>query len=170
LKEEANTRIIPINKTKVALFLLLQIIGGFAGYWLYQSGNRFSAYGVGIMGGIIIVFPFFINKLFSKSPGFIISNEGITDNSSMTSHGFIPWSDIEAIGEQQVPLRTCITLILKDPQKHIDSSSSIKAFFWGSTYRTYKVSALITNTVLNCTYEDLLASLRNGLEKSKAGN
>ena len=73
---------IPIDKQKVMLLALVQIIMGFIGYWLLQNYStfdnnlRYFTLPCGIV--FIITAPlfviFFIYKFFDKSPGFIISS------------------------------------------------------------------------------------------------
>jgi hypothetical protein len=169
---------IPIDKQKVMLLALVQIIMGFIGYWLLQNYStfdnnlRYFTLPCGIV--FIITAPlfviFFIYKFFDKSPGFIISNEGITDNSSMTSHGFIPWSEIAEIGEKQIVLRSCITLLLKNQQGYIDNASSgYKRMSWNSTYKRYGVDAIITSGILKCSSTKLFVMLKTGLENYNKG-
>jgi hypothetical protein len=52
-------------------------------------------------------------RVIDHTPGLIISGEGITDNSSGISAGFIPWSDIVAVKETVVAKQRFIKLVVK---------------------------------------------------------
>jgi hypothetical protein len=168
---------IPIDKPKTMLWATLLLVLGFIGYWLLQNYASFTNplakhYALPCGIAIVITAPlleiFFISKLFDKSPGFIISNEGNTDNSSMTSHGFIPWSEISEIGEKQIGIRNCITLSLKNPQQYIENiSSGYKRMSWSGTYKRYGVSAIITSGILKCSNAELSSMLKRGLANYK---
>jgi hypothetical protein len=60
-----------------------------------------------LAGCIAIVFFGFVGflllkKLIDNTPGLIISENGITDNSSGVPAGFIPWSDIVALAIERI--------------------------------------------------------------------
>lgn len=155
---ESRDIVIPLDKTKIMLFVMLLIALGIMGIWILQNLSFFTnslAHHYALPAGIAFVIfapvfgGYFVTKLFDKSPGFIISNKGITDNSSMTSRGFIPWAEIASIDETQVFIRQCITLILKEPAQ-------------------YKNPVLLTPGILHCSYEELLSWLNEGLAKYNA--
>jgi hypothetical protein len=68
---------------------------------------------------------FLIKKLNDKSYGLVISKEGITDNSSGVSAGFIPWTDIIVIRESKVANQKLITIVVKNPEFYINSGKNI---------------------------------------------
>jgi hypothetical protein len=66
----------------------------------------------------------YLQKLIKNEPALIISTEGITDNSSGVSAGFIPWSDITAVKEQVIANHRFLNLIVKNQQEYIDKQTS----------------------------------------------
>src|SRR6185312_2536138 len=177
--ELTKTIEIPIDKPKTALWLLALVLLGYLGVWLLQNNDTFTSYfakryafptGVAFVLSALLLGPFYVIKLFAKSPGFIISDKGITDNSSMTSHGFIPLADIALIDEARISVRNCITVSLKNPQAYLDDSTAswYRQMAWSSTYKRYGVSVLLSNAVLKCSYDELLTMLKSGLEKYHA--
>jgi hypothetical protein len=58
-----------------------------------------------------------IKKLNDSSPGLIVSNAGIIDNSGGLPAGFIPWSEILKIKEQEIARQKFMAIIVKTPQK-----------------------------------------------------
>lgn len=67
---------------------------------------------------------YILKRLGNKSLGLIISDEGVVDNSSGVSVGFIPWTDILEIKETKVVNQKFINLVVKNPQEYIDRQQS----------------------------------------------
>ncbi len=68
----------------------------------------------GISGYFILI------KIGDKTPGLIISDKGITDNSSNISSGFIPWEDIKTINEKIIARQKFVNIVVRNPQFYID--------------------------------------------------
>ncbi|HEY5405515.1 MAG TPA: STM3941 family protein [Ginsengibacter sp.] len=99
---------------------------------------------------------FFLKKLSDKFPGIIISDEGITDNSSGVSAGFIPWTDIIAIKETKVINQKLINIIVKNPQEYIDrQKSAFKRKTMQTNYKTFGTAIGISANGLKSNYDDL---------------
>jgi hypothetical protein len=85
-------------------------------YWFYKS---FCVIMIFILALAIV---FFIKTLARKKPIIEIDEMGLTDNSSIISLGFIPWSDME---------RACLqgaffTISLKQPEEYLRRAGAIK--------------------------------------------
>lgn len=127
---------IQISKSKLILMLLGCLVFVGIGIAFLIAPEKFKSF---IMRSATIIFIagllgvlFFgicgfliFKKLFDKSPGLIISDEGITDNSGAASGGFIPWIDIVAIKETKVVNQKVIYLVVKNPQAYIDKQKSL---------------------------------------------
>ena len=69
-----------------------------------------------------------IQQSSKTRPGLTISEHGITDYSNLTSVGFIPWSDIIAIKEEQNEFRQkLIVIVVKNPDEYIDKPIGARA-------------------------------------------
>lgn len=104
--------------------LLSSIIFCGAGIWFEMDppgintpilGNPITIF---IFGLAIILFSgltgfILFKKLSDNSSGLIISDEGVVDNSSGISAGFVPWTDIIAIKETRVFNQRMINLVVK---------------------------------------------------------
>jgi hypothetical protein len=115
---------------------------------------------------------FIIKKINDKTPGLIISNEGVTDNSSAVSAGFIPWSDVVGITDFRVFHQKFVSIDLKNPQGYIekqDSTIKRKAMQFNQT--TYGTPISISANALECNHNKLKAMLKsqfNEYKKKKA--
>lgn len=121
--------------------MLLMLLGALAfvgiGFWILtldaeaiRAGRSFRlffnspafAYSLGVLsivffGGLGV---FLVKKLFDKSPGLILNSEGIIDNASVASPGFIPWSEITGIDIFEISGQKMLIVMLTDPQKYAE--------------------------------------------------
>lgn len=101
-----------------------------------------------------------LKKLADHKPGLIISNEGITDNSSGVSAGFIPWTDVVAIDETQVYNQKFINVIVKNPQDYIDrESNAFKRKMMQVNHKSYRTLIGISANALQYDYAELKSLL-----------
>jgi hypothetical protein len=136
-------------RTKTVIF-----IGGFVGILFF-----------GFIGFFIL------KKLFDKSPGLIISNDGITDNSSGVSAGFIPWSDIKEIREVRVVNQKFINLVVKNPEVYIDrQSNAFKRWIAQKNYKLYGTAIGISANGLKYNYEELKVLIQKRFQEYKSKN
>jgi hypothetical protein len=97
-----------------------------------------------------------LKKLVKNEPALIISAEGITDNSSGVSAGFIPWSDIIAVKEQVVANQRFLNLIVKNPQEYIEKqTSSFKRKIMQKNQDIFGTSIGISTNALKISYKEL---------------
>jgi hypothetical protein len=126
---------IPISKLKVIIMLVGCLLFIIAGLSFVISPDHFKSSIVGsntmivIAGCLGILFFGFagfsmFKRVIDSTPGLIISEDGITDNSSGVPAGFIPWSDIIAVKEKVVANQRFINLVVKNPQDYIDRQKS----------------------------------------------
>jgi hypothetical protein len=99
---------------------------------------------------------FFLKKILDKSFGLVISDQGITDNSSGVSAGFIPWKDIIAIQETEVMNQKFINVIVKDPEAYINAQKNfLKRRAMQANYKLYGIAIGISAKGLKISYEEL---------------
>ena len=120
---------------------------------------------IGLFGliGVLLV-----KKLGDNTPGLIISNKGITDNSSAMSNGFIPWDDIIEMKEIQIVNQRFINVVVKNPQDYIDrQKSAFKRKSLQLNFNQYGCVIGITPNGLKCNYKELKELLDNKLAEYK---
>jgi len=164
---------IPLNKIKLTLMLLSSIIFCGAGIWFEMDppgintpilGNPITIF---IFGLAIILFSglagfILFKKLSDSSFGLIISDEGVVDNSSGISAGFVPWTDITAIKETRVFNQRFINLVVKNPQDYIARQKSfIKRKLVQSNYSSFGTAISISANGLKCNQSELKVILDN---------
>lgn len=69
-----------------------------------------------------------IRQSSKKEPGLVIDESGITDHSSATSIGFIPWSDILAVSEAKGDFnRRLFVVNVRNPEGYVQKSARMMA-------------------------------------------
>jgi len=181
---ENNTTEIALYKNKLIKLLIFSTLYLIGGLWMVskdpQTSNSFfnnpivkaiAAYGSTIMGGIGIYF--FSRKLFDNQPGFILSDKGITDNSSIFKFGLIPWSDILEVYEQSVQASITskqyfLTIRLADPEKYISKETNgFKRYLLKINFKSYGSPVHISTNGLKAKHQDLLKLVNDYFEKNK---
>ena len=112
---------------------------------------------------------FILKKIGNKLPGLVISEEGITDNSSGLSAGFIPWSDIIAIKETKVVNQKFINIVVKDSQLYIDrQKNGLKRRAMQTNYNMWGTAIGISVNGLNSNYDNLKKILEKSFSDFKS--
>jgi len=158
---------IQLSKTKLTLLFIGCIIFFNLGIWFVINppkvnitifSNPITVFIVGLASILFfgsIGFLIF-RKLFDNSPGLIISDEGINDNSSGISIGFVPWTDVIEIKETRVANQNIICLTLKNPQDYIDrQKNSIKKKSMQMNYKNFDTVVVISVNGLKCDFKEL---------------
>jgi len=164
---------IPLNKIKLTLMLLGSIVffGAGIGIMVHPAkidGSIFQNPTINFIFGIVTILFFGIAAIFAfkklndNSPGLIISDKGVVDNSSGISAGFVPWTDITAIKETRVFNQRFINLVVKNPQNYIARQKSfIKRKFVQANYSSFGTAISISANGLKCNQSELKAILDN---------
>lgn len=166
---------IELNKSRL-LWLFLMSIGFVAiGFWFVFSPPVLEDQFLGLpavltaIGAITIllfgVAAFLIGKKIpDTSPGLIITGEGISDNSTGTSIGFIAWKDITAISSKLIGSQTFILITVNNPQDYINrAKSKIKKKVYQSSYKTHGTPLTISAVALSIKSPELLKILQEQL-------
>jgi hypothetical protein len=104
---------------------------------------------------------FYFKKTKDTTPGLVISDEGIFDNSSGVSAGFIPWSDVQDITELKVFKQKFVCIGVKNPQEYIDKQeSALKRKALQLNHTIYGAVISITANGLECNHERLKSLLK----------
>jgi transcriptional regulator with XRE-family HTH domain len=81
-----------------------------------------------------------ITKVFIRKFGLVIDENGVTDNCSELSAGFVPWSDIKKIEVRSLLLnQKAIILVLKNPEEFVSKyeSGSLKRRIGDASYKRF---------------------------------
>ena len=118
------------------------VIGIGMGYFLFHMSNAdvtssigfFSpsfVHGLGLLIMIMIASMFIgiCIKMSKGAPGVILDSEGLTDNASFLSAGFIPWANISGAEAFETKGQPVLFIVLKEPEKYIAKCNSVKRFF-----------------------------------------
>jgi hypothetical protein len=126
----SESRVIAFNKGK--LFILFGVTGtcavlgcrtlsiGFAGGGAQQDSllllRTVGLATVALFGSVALIA---LRKLLDRSPGLVLDDRGVTDNSSLFPAGFIPWSDIAGVTMRRFKSEHIFYMLLKDPDGYI---------------------------------------------------
>lgn len=170
---------IPLSKKKIVLLILGSILFVVAGIWMfvYQADNqtRFNPLLVKIVGIAAVVFfgitgAVGIQKLFDTQMGLIIDQNGITDNSSGVSVGFIDWADVRNLRTSQVMSTKFILIEVADPEKYISKATNFKARLLRQNLNMYGTPLCIASNTLDFSFNELENLLQKAFEEYKANN
>jgi hypothetical protein len=170
--EGSNQIEIKLSKFKLVLFLIGSIGFVAMGVWTMMGvprgnhpilSNPILQYAICVL--CIVFFGFlsyvYFKKISDVKSGLVISDEGITDNSSGVSAGFIPWSDVQDITELKVHRQKFVCIGVKNPQDYIDKQpSAIKRKAMQLNHTTFGAAISISANGLECNHERLKSLLK----------
>ena len=134
-KDKANNpqMVIYPSRLKLLKLLLLDTVFGLAAallLFLWWSGGirTILAPFFGTLGvlGALLVASFLLYRLIVRRPALVVGAEGILDDASMLSAGFIRWEEIEEIGVHTFGGQTFLGVMPKDAEDVLARQSSIK--------------------------------------------
>lgn len=173
---------IEIELSKIKIFLILigslgfVILGIYMGFSEEITSRRYSSSFITVIGLLSISF-FSLTlvasliKLFDFKPGLIISKEGIYENSSFISLGFINWEDVLEISKIEINDQKFVILYLKDNAKYIQKSKGFKKRVAKINYKTYGSPVSISANGLKSSFKDLYPIIERAfLEYNKSQN
>jgi hypothetical protein len=167
---------VPLSKIKMLLIMIGAII--FVGiqivFWFIPTDYNVIFVPLGRTTSFIGI-PFFAlcsfyatKKLFDKTPGLLINNDGVTDNSSAISAGFIGWANI--LGFKIVSLggdRRSIAILVNNSDEIIGMQKGLKQKAMTFNLRKYRTPVLIPDVTLKCDLDELNQKLNTALEQKK---
>ena len=170
---------IPLSKNKLILMFLGSLIFVALGLWFVIKpptiSNRFLNNPTLILTVGIAAILFFglctiflAKKLPDRTPGLIINDLGITDNSSGVSAGLILWSDIVAITVENVANQRFIMVIVKNPYDYINRQTGfIKRKAMEINYKSYGSPISISANGLKSNFVELYKIILDKYNDSK---
>ncbi|UUV22575.1 STM3941 family protein [Paenimyroides aestuarii] len=171
---------IPLSKTKMTRTFIGSIIFVILGVWFLVNppelnnpilGNSVVIYVIGLLS--IVFFGFIgimiFRKLFDKKAGLIINQDGIIDNTSGLSIGFIPWSEIQEISSTQVMNQKFISIVLKNPEAFMEKiSNPIQKNAMKMNYKTSDSPISISSNALKTDFNKLFNLLKEKMNEYKS--
>lgn len=170
---------IPLSKKKLTLMAIGSLIFVVLGILFVTNPGKYTSTIIGsptiiFIAGIICIlffglcFFFIVKKLADSSPGLVISDEGILDNSSGISAGAIKWTEIKNISAIKIYRQRLIMLHLKDPQHYLEKQkSSMKRKLMANNYKRYGTPVSISSNGLKISFNELLATLTEKLKAAR---
>lgn len=170
---------IPLSKLKLILMLLGSALFVIGGILFIINPTRFESFIVRsptiifVSGCLSILFfgllsYFILKKIKDKKPGLIISDLGLTDNSTALSVGFIPWIDIDSIKELRVFSQKFINIIVKNPEDYINRQKSpLKRKVSQQNYKRFGSPIEISTNGLKINYDKLFLLIKTKFEEVK---
>ncbi|HCY00041.1 MAG TPA: hypothetical protein DG754_07865 [Bacteroidales bacterium] len=169
---------IPLSKKKVLLLLFGAIVFVVLGLLLLLLPDRFthpvlsSTLIIRVIGVIAVLFfgatgIFQLKKLLDKTPGLIIDENGITDNTNAISVGLINWADITGIKTKQVLTTKSLLIFTSNPDKYLDRVNGFKRKLMKGNIKMCGTPLTIISNTLKCNFEDLERLIRDKLIEQK---
>jgi len=97
---------------------------------------------------------YLLYRLSDNSPKIILDSSGITDRSSATSAGFIPWKEIKEFQPKKVHSVSLLGIVLKDSDYFLKSLTPFSRFMNKLNGRLYSSSFLISTDTLEIDFEE----------------
>ncbi|ULQ57112.1 hypothetical protein KJS94_02735 [Flavihumibacter rivuli] len=125
---------IPLNKKKMLPLLLGALAFSLTGIWMINLALRvknqlisqviFFVIGLSALLFFGLVALVMLMKIFSNKAGMTITDEGMIDNASGISVGFIGWNEIKKIQYTQNGNFTTLVVFVKKPEKYLERESN----------------------------------------------
>lgn len=172
---------IPLSKSKVLFLLVVSIVFLLLGYWLYgldaaeiEARRRYNSpafvHSIGIAGFIMGVLGSIVavRKFFDSTPGLVLDEQGLTDNSSAFSAGFIPWSEIAGIEVRQIQRQRILYILLADPEAYIAKFSPMKQKLMRLNMKMAPSPVAVISNSLSVSFDELLELAAKYFEASRS--
>jgi hypothetical protein len=164
----SDDRAIPTSRGKLIFLVLASLAFIAMGVWMFRlddaaiyqqrtlnnpllfRGVAALAVALGALGVV-----FCSRKMFDKRPGLVLSAEGITDNSSGVSVGFIPWSDITGFRVVEIRSTKLIVISLVDPEKYLARHNAVQRALYKASEGLVGSPVSISSTTLDIPFAEL---------------
>jgi len=114
---------------------------------------------------------FFIYKILDDSPGLIINQEGIIDNSSFTSAGLMRWKNITDVYIMEIQGIKVITVKVNNEDELLSKQSGLKKLLMYLNAKHFGSPIHISTLALkNFNTKELLSLMRSRIRKFEIGN
>ena len=167
---------IPLSKTKIILLLLGALVFGVLGTLFVINPEEFisprmrNPEFIRISGITSVLFCgiagiYGIKKLFDKTVGLTVDENGITDNTNASSVGLINWKDITEIKTEQIMSTKFLLIFTNNAEKYLDRVGFIQRKLLLANEKMYGTPLSITSNTLKYDFDDLERLLKNSLNE-----
>ncbi len=154
---------IPLSQTKILIGIGGSILFIALGIYMITMINKqiwYDSSFVKIVGFASILFfgltgIYLTKKMFDKTMGLIVDDNGIYDNSSASSVGFIKWADISAIKTEQVSSSKFLLIYTSNPEYYLNNVKGVKRKFLEGNNKMYGTPFSIASNTLKYNFNDL---------------
>lgn len=169
---------IPLSKSKMLLLLFGAIGFVVMGTFFILNTDKFvssiirNPEIIKIVGFLSVLFfgaagVYGIRKMFDKSVGLTIDDNGIIDNTNASSIGLIKWADITEIRTEQVMSTKFLLIFTNNPNEILEKASWMKRKLMKGNMKMYGTPLSITSTTLKYNFDDLEKLLRDRLNQQR---
>ena len=169
---------IPLSKKKISLLLIGGIVFVISGILFLITPDTFISpifrnhQIIRIVGIVAILFFGSIGltlsrKLFDKTIGLTIDENGITDNTNASSVGLIDWRDIIEIKTKQVMSTKFLLIFTNNPDKYLDRVNGFKRKLLIGNMKMSGTPISITSNTLKYNFEELDRLIKNRFLEQK---
>lgn len=167
--ENNDKIVVSLSKIKLFILLLCSLVFVAAGIWFAfytPQTPRYNEYALLAVGAVSILFfgmcaVALLIKLFNRKPGFVVNDDGITDNSGAFANGFIPWADItsvKAVKLENAANQRMILIYVRNPEEYINKNTFFLAKKTKSAnYKYYGTPITVSSNGLKIKFETLWA-------------
>jgi hypothetical protein len=157
---------IPLSKTKILLLFIGALLFVILGTFFIITPDTFispifkNLQAIRITGIVAVLFfgavgAYGFRKLFDKTIGLTIDENGITDNSNASSVGLIDWNDIVEIRSEQVASTKFLMIFTNNPDKYMERVNGFKRKLMQGNMKMYGTPLSITSNTLKYNFDDL---------------
>lgn len=173
----ADSTSVPLSKKKLLAPLFIGIAFVALGLWLFSLSDaeislqrRFNppfvrglAIATMVLFGLIVFWT--LGKLFDTSPGLVLNDKGLIDNTNMLSIGFVAWTEILAIEVRQIKSQPLLYVILREPERFIAARGFIKRTLLRAFLMLGPGPVTITSHSLIISFDELVTLMSAYLSK-----
>lgn len=167
---------IPLSKTKLLFGIAGSILFVVLGLYLFTTiADQQTRFNPTLVKGIGLASILFFGatgiygtvKIFEKSVGLTIDDNGIIDNTNASSIGLIKWADITEIRTEQVMSTKFLLIFTNDPNGILEKVGGMKRKLMAGNMKMYGTPLSITSTTLKYDFADLEKLLKNRLNEQR---
>lgn len=168
-QKTSDQTIIPLSRTKLLLVMAGSMVFVIGGWWMFRAqpgsaleggplGHLTLVHAMGLIGiaffGLVAAFAF--RKLFDRSPGLVLREDGIVDNSSGVAAGLIPWRDIVGFDVMVIQQSRMLVIRVVSPEAYIERGNPLKRSLNRMNFKLCGSPLAIASTTLKINFDELV--------------
>ena len=146
--------VVPMSRPKLLAFALGSFAFVCCGAWIIRDA---AALGLATAAFFGLIGVYAVQRLIRPEPAIVINRQGIVDNASLVSVGFIPWDNILEIQETQYNSSVFLGIVPKNLDALLAQQPAWKRMLIRANKFLTGFPVAIPQTVLPLTVSDLLS-------------